>query len=89
MNNSSTVISNQMHGFDNGSTIFFKKGRCSVLPSIRLTPNIRKNFAYLFGISPLKAYTEHLTCFFLKYLEAQQVWASKNITNKPENVKKT
>jgi hypothetical protein len=26
--------------------------------------------------------------FFKKYLEAQQVWASKNIKKEPENVKK-
>jgi hypothetical protein len=55
---------------------------------MRLTPNIRKIFAFLFGISPLKASIEHLACLKKKYLEAQQVWASKNINNKPENVKR-
>jgi hypothetical protein len=42
---------------------FLKKGRCSVLPSMRLTPNIRKIFSYLFGISALEDNTEHLTSF--------------------------
>jgi len=52
MNNSTSDISNQIRGFDIGSTIFFfKKGRCSVFPSMRLTPNIRKKFSYFFRIS--------------------------------------
>ena len=42
---------------------FLKKGRCSALPSMRLTPNIRKIFSYLFGISALEDNTEHLTSF--------------------------
>ena len=33
--------------------------------------------------------TEHLTSFKKKYSEAQQVWASKNIKNEPENVIKS
>jgi hypothetical protein len=43
MNNSTSDISNHICGFDVGSRIFFKKKkvRCSVLPSIRLTLNIR------------------------------------------------
>jgi hypothetical protein len=54
MNESTSDIRNHIHSFDIGSTIFFlKKGRCSVLPSMRLTPNIRKIFSYLFGISAL------------------------------------
>ncbi len=58
MNNSTSDISNHIHGFDIGSRIFFiKKGQCSVLPSMRLTPNIRKFFSYLFGISALDANT--------------------------------
>jgi hypothetical protein len=64
MNNSTSDISNHIRGFDIGSTIFFiKKGRCSVLPSMRLTPNIRKKCSYLFGISVLEDNTEHLTSF--------------------------
>jgi len=64
MNESTSDIRNHIHGFDIGSTIFFlKKGRCSVLPSMRLTPNIRKIFSYLFGISALEDNTEHLTSF--------------------------
>jgi len=75
MNNSTSDISNQTRGFDIGSTIFFyEKGRCSVFPSMRLTPNIRKIFSYLFGISALENNTEHLTSFLI-ILEAQQLWA--------------
>ena len=64
MDNSTSDISNHIRGFDIGSTIFFKKkGRCSVLPSMRLTPNISKSFSYLYGISPLEDNTEHLSSF--------------------------
>jgi hypothetical protein len=64
MNNSTSDISNHIRSFDIGSRIFFKKKVvCSVLPSMRLTPNIRKNLSYLFGISPLEDNTEHLTSF--------------------------
>jgi hypothetical protein len=56
---------------------------------MRLTPNISKNFSYLYGISPLEDNTEHLSSFLKKYLEAQQVWASENIKNEPENVIKS
>jgi hypothetical protein len=65
MNNSTSDISNHICGFDIGSmyNFFLKKGRCSVLPSMRLTPNIRKKISYLFGISVLEDNTEHLTSF--------------------------
>ncbi len=64
MNNSTSDISNHIRGFDIGSRVFFlKKGRCSVLPSKRLTPNIREKLAYLFGINALEDNTEHLTSF--------------------------
>ncbi len=62
MNNSTSDISNHIRGFDIVSRIFFiKKGRCSVLPSMRLTPTIRKNLSYLFGISAQEDNSEHLT----------------------------
>jgi hypothetical protein len=63
MNNSTSDISNQIRGFDIGSQFFFKKGRCSVFPSMRLTPNIGKKFSYLFGIIALENNTVHLTSF--------------------------
>jgi hypothetical protein len=64
MNNSTSDISNHIRGFDIGSRIFFnKKGWCSVLPSMRLTPNISKSFSYLYGISVLEDNTEHLSSF--------------------------
>jgi outer membrane scaffolding protein for murein synthesis (MipA/OmpV family) len=76
MNNSTSDISNQTRGFDIGSTIFFyEKGRCSVFPSMRLTPNIRKFFSYLFGISALENNTEHLTSF-LKIFRSPTVLGS-------------
>ena len=53
---------------------------------MRLTPNISKSFSYLYGISRLEDNTEQ---FLKKYLEAQQIWASKNIKNEPENVIKS
>jgi hypothetical protein len=53
---------------------------------MRLTPNISKSFSYLYRISPQEDNTEHLSSFFKKYLEAQHIWASKNIKNEPENV---
>ena len=56
---------------------------------MRLTPNISKSFSYLYGISPLENNTEHLSSFKKKYLEAQQVWASKNIKSEPESVIKS
>jgi hypothetical protein len=55
---------------------------------MRLTPNIRKNLAYLFGINALEDNTEHLTSFKKKYLEARQVWASKNIKSARKRPKK-
>ncbi len=48
-----------------------------------------KRFSYLYGISPLEDNTEHLSSFKKKYWEAQQIWASKNIKNEPENVIKS
>jgi len=56
---------------------------------MRLTPNISKSFSNLYGISPLEDNTEQLSSFEKKYLEAQQIWASKNIKKEPENVIKS
>jgi hypothetical protein len=56
---------------------------------MRLTPNIRKNLPYLFGINALEDNTEQPNQFLKKYLEARQVWASKNIKKEPENVQKS
>ncbi len=61
MKNSTSDISSHIRGFDTESRIFFFfLSRCSVLPSLRLTPNIRKS---LFGIKALEDNTEHLTSF--------------------------
>jgi hypothetical protein len=63
MNNSTSDISNQIRGFDIGSTIFFKKRSMFGVSLHAANTEHKKIFFYLFGISALKNNTEHLTSF--------------------------
>jgi hypothetical protein len=71
-----------MHGFDIGSTIFFKK-RSVFGVTLHVANREHKQNFFLF----VQNYQTH-NQFVKKNLEAQQVWAFKNIKNEPEWVKK-
>ncbi len=55
-----------------------KKVLCSVLPTVRLTPNTTCILYCLFAFSPLEGNTEHQTAL-KKIFDAQHIWAPKNI----------
>ena len=62
---------------------FLKKGLRSVFPSMRLTPNIRKNFSYLFGISALEDNTEHINSFFKIFRSPTALGSAQALWQKP------
>ncbi len=71
----------------NGCTIFFEKSSVFGVTLHAANTDHEKKIFLLFGISPLEAYTEQLTCFF-KNLQNPNMFGLLNINNKPE-VKKT
>ena len=86
MNNSTFDISSHIRGFDIGSRFFFKK-RPVFGVTLHAANTEHKKKIFLF-VRNYRTGCKHLTPnqFLKKYLEAQQVWASKNIKKETKNV---